>query len=234
MRMIAIVVKGPLNGVRILDLTHVWAGPLATRTLSDLGADTVKIERSYGRGPAQVSVSPIAGWIGGEPGPEPWNAQATFVKLARNARSVCLDLKHNHGREVFLRLVAVADVVIENFSARAMPALDLGFEALKQANPKIIYVTMPGYGAHGPYRDWVAFGPTVEAMSGLTNVMGYSAQEPRNTAMAVMDPIAGVAATGAVVTALRQRDETQDAQLVEMSLHEVRSLADRSSTWKRC
>ncbi len=211
---------GPLRGIRILDLTHIWAGPLGTRVLSDLGAEIVKIERSLGRGPRKVVDSPISGWIGGEPGEDPWNNKSAFVKLARNCQSVSLDLKSPGGRETFLQLVAVADVVIENFSAGAMPALDLAYEALKAANPRIIYVTMPGYGKYGPYRDWVAFGTTVEPMSGLTNVMGYSKQEPRNTAMALPDPIAGISATAAVVTALRRREETGQGAFVEMSLFE--------------
>ena len=98
--------------------------------------------------------------------------------------------------------------------------MDLDYKALRAANPRIIYVTMPGYGTYGPYRDWVAFGTTVEPMSGLTNVMGYSKDEPRSTAMAIPDPIAGISATAAVVTALRRREETGKGAFVEMSLHE--------------
>jgi len=213
-------VNGPLNGVRILDLTHVWAGPLATRILSDLGAEVVKIERALGRGPRVASIEPIAGWIGGQPGAEPWNNNAAFVKLARNAQSVSLDLKQKQGRDLFLQLVAVADVVIENFSARAMPAMDLGYEVLRAHNPKIIYVTMPGYGTSGPYKDWVAFGPTVEPMTGLGQMLGYSEDEPRNSAMALMDPIGGTTAVTALLTALRDREQTGKGCYVELSLHE--------------
>ena len=212
--------NGPLNGVRILDLTHVWAGPLATRVLADLGAEVVKIERALGRGLATPVAEPIAGWIGGEPGKEPWNANASIVKLARNSQSVCLDLKHPDGKACFLELVSVADIVIENFSARAMPALGLSIETLRTANPNIIYLTMPGYGASGPYRDWVAFGPSVEPMSGITNVMGYSPDEPRNTAMALIDPTSGISATAAILTALRYRQQHLSGAKVEMSLHE--------------
>ena len=212
---------GPLNGVRVLDLTHVWAGPLGTRILGDLGATVVKIEAPFGRGPREYKGGlPLGGWLGGEPPAEPWNVNAIFVKLQRNKRSVALDLKTDAGRGTFLELVAVADVVIENFSARAMPALGLGYPELAAANPRIVYVAMPGFGASGPYRDRVAFGPTVEPMSGLTAVMGYGPEEPRNTAMALMDPITAVNAAAAVIDALRRRERTGKGSFVEMSLHE--------------
>ena len=213
--------NGPLDGTRILDLTHVWAGPLATRVLADLGAGIVKIESPMGRGPrAYRGGLPIGGWLGGAPPKEPWNTNAVFVKLQRNKQSVAIDLKTAAGRATFLELVREADVVVENFSARAMPDLGLDYEHLAAANPRIIYVAMPGYGKSGPYRERVAFGPTVEPLSGLTNVMGYGPSEPRNTAMALMDPITAVNATAAVVDALRRRERTGRGAYVEMSLHE--------------
>ena len=213
---------GPLRGLRILDLTHVWAGPLATRMLADLGAEVVKIEAPMGRGPRRYRGGlPLGGWLGGAPpADEPWNVNAIFVKLQRNKKSVAVDLKTKAGRAVFLDLVAEADVVMENFSARAMPALGLGYAQLAEANPRIIYVAMPGYGTSGPYRDRVAFGPTVEPMSGLTTVMGYSPEEPRNTAMALMDPITAVNGAAAVLDAVRRRQRTGEGAFVELSLHE--------------
>jgi crotonobetainyl-CoA:carnitine CoA-transferase CaiB-like acyl-CoA transferase len=214
--------KGPLNGVRILDLTHVWAGPLATRMLGDLGAAVVKIEGSRSRGPRDwEGITPLGGWIGGEPGDEPWNTNALFAKLQRNKQSVAIDLKNDAGRAAFIELVAVADVVIENFSARAVPSLGLGYDRLAEGNPRIIYVAMPGYGVSGPYRDRVAFGPIIEPMSGLTHVVGYGPDEPRNTATALPDAVAAVNATAAVVTALRRRERTGRGCFVEMSLHEA-------------
>ena len=212
--------KGPLENVRILDLTHVWAGPLATRILGDLGAQILKVEPPMGRGPQVYPTVPLGGFIGGVPGDEPWNVNAVFVKLMRNKKSLALNLKTETGRSAFLELVAVCDVVIENFSARAMAGLRLDYEHLKQVNPQIIHVAMPGYGLSGPYSERVAFGPTVEPMSGLTSVMGYSADEPRATAMAIPDPTSAVNAAAAVVTALRLREQTGEGQLVEMSLHE--------------
>ncbi len=212
---------GPLRGIRILDLTHVWAGPLATRVLADLGATVVKIEGPLSRGPQNYRGGlSIGGWIGGATPSEPWNLNAVFVKLQRNKRSVAIDLKHHDGRETFLDLAREADVVIENFSARAMPELGLGYDDIAAVNPRIVYVAIPGYGKRGPYQDRVAFGPSVEGLSGLTNVMGYSAAEPRNTAMALMDPITSVNATAAVLDALRRRDRTGKGAYVEMSLHE--------------
>lgn len=214
--------EGPLHGIRILDLTHVWAGPLGTRMLADLGATVVKIEARGSRGPRDFGTAmPLGGWIGGEPGDEPWNVNAIFVKLQRNKQSVSIDLKTDAGRATLLELVKVADVVIENFSARAMPSLDLGYEQLAEANPRIIYLAMPGYGATGPYRDRVAFGPTIEPMSGLTSFIGYGPDAPRNTAMALPDPVAAVNAAAAVVTALRRRERTGQGAFVELSLHEA-------------
>ncbi len=214
------MVSGPLRGVRILDLTHVWAGPLAVRFLADLGADVIKVEAPTGRGPRAFPSVPIGGWLGGEPGDDPWNRNAVFNKLARNRRSLCIDLKQADGRDLFLELVSMADIVVENFSAQAMNSLGLGYDALREANPRIIYLTMPGFGSTGPLSDRVAFGPTVEAMSGFTSMMGYSAEEPRNTAMALMDPVNATHATAALMTALQRRTATGQGCRLEMSLHE--------------
>ncbi|MCR9262056.1 MAG: CoA transferase [Pseudomonadaceae bacterium] len=219
--MVKLPVDGPLNGIKILDLTHVWAGPLAVRFLADLGAEVVKIEAPYGRGSQVFPSQPIGGWLGGEAGEEPWNVNAVFNKLNRNRRSVCLDLKQEQGREILLQLVAVADVIIENFSARAMPAMGLGFEVLKRANPQIIHVCMPGFGASGPYHGRVAFGPIVEPMTGLAKMLGYEEDKPMNTAMALMDPIAATHAASAVVQALRKRQLDGAGGYVELSLYET-------------
>ena len=213
--------NGPLAGVRILDLTHVWAGPLGTRILGDLGAEVVKIESPMGRGPATKPPPGTGIYLGGDAGDDPWNRQGVFVKLNRNKKSIAIDLKTPAGRDTFLDLVGVADVVIENFSARAMTALNLGYESLRAANDQIIYIAMPGYGTTGPYSQWVAFGPSVEPMTGLGAVMGYSPDEPRNSAIALPDAIGGVSGAAAVVTALNRRRETGTGAFVELSLHEA-------------
>ena len=212
--------NGPLSGIRILDLSHVWAGPLAVRFLSDLGAEIVRVEAPFSRGPREFPSQPLGGWLGGEPGDEPWNRNAIFVKLMRNRRSLCIDLKTDAGREIFLQLVAECDVLLENFSSRVMPSLGLDYDTLRARNERLVYVTMPGFGHAGDLKERVAFGPTVEAMSGLTSVFGYGPDEPRNTAMALMDPISAMNAIAGVVTALQEREHTGVGVRVEMSLHE--------------
>ncbi len=193
----------PLKGIRIMDLTHVWAGPLATRILADLGAEVLKLEAGYARGPA---IPPGKGlYPGGHPGDEPWNRQALFNKLNRNKKGLSFDLKEDEGKELFFSLVSRSDIIIENFSATAMERLNLGFEKLSRANPEIIYIAMPGYGAEGPHSDFVAFGPSVEPMTGLAALMGYSDDEPHTSAIALPDAIAGITAAAAAVSALFQR-----------------------------
>jgi crotonobetainyl-CoA:carnitine CoA-transferase CaiB-like acyl-CoA transferase len=200
--------RPPLAGIRILDLTHIWAGPLVTRILGDLGADVIKVERPTGRGPAEIP---------NDPKPRPWNRQALFNKLNRNKRSIALDLKHERGRELFLRLVAKADVVIENFSPRAMPNLGLGHDRLRALNPRLIYVAMPAFGLGGPRRDYIGVGTSIEPSSGLTALMGYSDAEPRITAAGVTDPMAGTVGAGAILDAIERRRQTGEGALIELS-----------------
>ena len=210
---------GPLDGIRIVDMTRIWAGPLATRVLADLGADVIKIEAPAGRGAAVVP--PGRGiYPGGDPGERPWERQGAFNKLNRNKRSVAVDLKADHGKAVFLRLVAEADIVIENFSARAMPSLGLAYEALRAVNDAIIYVAMPAFGGFGPYRDYIGLGPSIEALTGLTAIMGYSEAEPRVTSKAITDAISGTATAAAVMTALERRARTGQGAYVDLSQSE--------------
>ena len=211
-------VPGPLSGVRVLDFTHVWAGPLATRILADLGADVIKVEAPWARG---VASRPQGTTTLVEPADDHWNRQGPTNKLNRNKRGLCLDSKSAAGHGVLLDLVREVDVVIENFSARAMASMGLGWDVLRDANPNVIYVAMPGFGVSGPNRSFVAFGPSVEPMCGLTSVMGYSPEEPRVTAMAVPDPCGGVTAAAAVLTALHRRDQTGRGGFVELALQEA-------------
>ncbi len=211
----------PLTGVRIVDLTRIWSGPLVTRILGDLGADIIKVEAPTGRGPAVIPQSAGGYYPDGGPGDRPWNRQGLFNKLNRNKRGVAIDLKTEEGRDLFLRLVEKSDVVIENFSARAMPSLNLGYETLRQANEKIIYLSMPAFGLDGPYRDYVGLGPSIEPLTGLTAVQGYSRAEPRVTAIAITDPMAGTLAAAALMSALEARRRTGEGAYIDFSQHEA-------------
>lgn len=213
--------KGPLEGIRIIDLTHVWAGPLATRTLADLGAEVIKVEAPMVRGALNAHIIARGMYPHNDPGAEPWNRQAVFNKLNRNKKSLCINLKTDAGRQLLLDMVAQSDVLIENFSAAAMRSLRLDYPVLQEVNPRIIYVAMPGFGTSGPYRNFVAYGPSVEPMCGLTSLMGYNAAELRSTAIALPDAVAGVTATAAVVTALARRAEAGSGGFLDMSMQEA-------------
>ena len=199
--------QGPLAGLVVIELGHSVAAPFAGQILGDLGADVIKVEAPNGRG----SETPTAA------APHPWNAQALFNKLNRNKRSIALDLKQERGREVFRRLVADADVVIENFSPRAMVNLGLGHEQLREINRRLIYVAMPAYGLSGPRRDYIGFGSSIEPSSGLSAVMGYSATEPRSTLTGVTDAMAATLGVGALIEALQRARDTGEGATLELA-----------------
>ena len=201
----------PLAGVRVLDLSRVLAGPLGTMVLGDLGADVVKIERP---GPGDD----LRAW-----GP-PWTADgesAYFVAVNRNKRSVALDLKAADGRAVFERLVAEADVVVENFRAGTLDGLGLGWDALRAINPRLVLVSLTAYGSHGPYRDLPGYDIVVQAMGGLMSVTGEPDGRPMRVGVAIVDVLSGLYLVIAVQAALRERDRTGEGQRVELSLLDV-------------
>ena len=143
-----------------------------------------------------------------------------FNELNRNKRSVCVDMSKPEGRLAFLELVKTADVVLENNSARVMPNFGLGYEDLRAVKPDIIMVSMSGYGASGPHRDWVAYGANIETTSSLTSVTGYPDGQLSRTTLFYADPVSGNSATIAILAALRHRDRTGEGQWVDISLNE--------------
>lgn len=210
----------PLNGVRVVDLTRVWAGPLATRQLADMGAEVIRVEHRDSRGPAEVP--PDSGlrlgiFPGGEWRPDPWNRQAAFNKLNRNKLSVCLDVGKPEGKAVLRDLLAVSDVVIENFSSRVMPNWGLGWETLHELNPRLVYLSMPGFGGSGPYRDFVANGAVIEPHSGLSAFMAYEPEQPYRTQATFSDPLVGVVAAWAAVAALLKREQSGEGCHIDLA-----------------
>ncbi len=208
---------GPLQGIRILEVTTNWAGPVAGRFLADLGSDNIKIE--WATRPATRALI----WPG--PGAGDLQRQAHhrplyFYEMNRNKRGVCIDLAKPDGREAFLELVKTVDVVLENNSARVMPNLGLSYEDLKAVKPDIIMVSMSGYGGDGPHRDWVAYGANIETTSSLTSITGYPDGQLSRTTLFYADPVSGNYAAVAMMAALRHRNRTGEGQWVDMSLNE--------------
>ncbi len=211
-----------LEGVRVLDLSRVWAGPLAARILGDLGADVIRVEATWSRG-QQAVIADYAARTGrypnGQAGERPWNREGMFNKFNRNKRAITLQLDTPAGKAIFERLVRKADVVLENYSPRVMPQLGLGYERLSQLNPGIIYIGMPGFGWTGPARDWVALGTMIEPAAGLSSLMGYADGGPYKSGVAWADPVAALHAAAAITIALwdRAADPEQRGQAIELA-----------------
>jgi crotonobetainyl-CoA:carnitine CoA-transferase CaiB-like acyl-CoA transferase len=209
-----------LQGIRILDLTRVWSGPLAVRILTDLGAEAIRIESRGQRGPAAVpdwQVKRSGFYPNDERGERGWNRNAFINEMNRNKLGVTLELNRPEGVEIFRRLVAISDVVIENYSPRVLGNLGIDYAHLRAMRPDIILVSMPGYGLSGPYRDRVAYGTTLEPEAGLSCLMGYPDRGPQRLGVAYPDPVAGIHAAGAVLLALWHRRCTGEGQHVELA-----------------
>ena len=198
----------PLDGVRVIDLTRVWAGPLATMILADLGADVVMVEAPWARGGPtidQASVRATAYYPDNDPGDQHWNRIGFVNKYSLGKRSIALDLSESVGREALERLIGGADVLIENYSPRVMPQLGLDEARLAEIRPDLIYVTMPGYGRSGPDRERIAYGPVIDSHAGLSMLMGYPGEKGRSAGVAWPDPVAGMHAAAATVVAVLER-----------------------------
>jgi crotonobetainyl-CoA:carnitine CoA-transferase CaiB-like acyl-CoA transferase len=196
----------PLAGVRVVDLSRVLAGPYATMTLADLGADVVKIEHPAGGDETRTWGPPFAG---GE--------SAYFLSINRGKRSVALDLKDREGRGLALDLCERADVVIENFRPGGAARLGLDYEAVRNRRPDVVYCTISGFGAREP-RDRAGYDFTVQAESGLMAITGEPDGEPMKVGVAIVDVLAGLNAATAILAALRRRDLTGEGDRVEVSL----------------
>ncbi len=200
--------RRPLNGLRVLDLTRVWAGPLAARILSELGADVVMVEARWARTPEVMPDSYVQAshfFPDDDQFPHPWNRHGFINKFALTKRSVGLDISTTEGQDVLARLIANADVLIENYSPRVMPNLGFSEDRLREINPDLLYVTMPGYGRTGPAKDYSAYGPVLDSHAGLSSLMGYPDIGSWKCGIAWPDPVAGIHAAFAVLAALWER-----------------------------
>jgi crotonobetainyl-CoA:carnitine CoA-transferase CaiB-like acyl-CoA transferase len=204
----------PLEGVRVVDLTAFWAGPAATHLLAAFGADVVKVEsiqRPDGIRYSGGMRKDVDDW---------WEYGWVFHAMNTNKRSVTLDLGSDEGRRLFTDLVADADVVIENFSARVMDHFGLTADALLAVNPRLVMARMPAFGLDGPWRDRVGFAPTMEQIAGLAWVTGLP-DGPPVPPRGACDPLAGVHAAFVVLAALNFAERTGNGQLVELPMIET-------------
>lgn len=206
----------PLAGVRVLDMTVAVAGPVATLLLGALGAEVLRIETPWARPRNPTSALPAPA----DAPDEPWNREARLNELANSKRSVALNLALPEGRAVFLDLVDVSDIVIENYSPRVMGNFNLGWEVLHARNPRLIYVRMPAFGASGPWRDRISYGPGIDAMSGLSWLTGYRGGPPLKPGNFYCDQNAGLHAASAALAALRARERDGVGQTVELAMLE--------------
>jgi crotonobetainyl-CoA:carnitine CoA-transferase CaiB-like acyl-CoA transferase len=203
---------GALRGVRIVDLSMGWAGPLACRHMADMGADVIKVE-SCERFDWWRSWEATREWIESD-GAEKSTA---FNTVNRNKRDITLDLEHPEGRELLLRLVATANAVVENYSGGVLPKLELGYDAFRKVNENVILLSMPAFGSTGPWREFRAYGSTVEQASGLPHLNGLEDDPPTMQHVALGDPVGGLTGAAALLVALRHQARTGDGQLVDLS-----------------
>jgi CoA:oxalate CoA-transferase len=198
--------SGPLEGIKILDLTWVLSGPFATMVLGDLGAEVIKIER------------PNVGDIGRGNGPHVNGVSTYFLSLNRGKKSLILNLASEQGRDIFLKLVKHVDVVVENFVPGTMEKFGLDYETVKQHNPRLIYASCSGFGQTGPYAGKPAFDVIVQAMGGILSVTGEPGGPPIRPGVSLGDITAGLFLCIAILSALQERHRSGEGQMIDISM----------------
>ena len=216
-----------LAGVRIVDLSQVFAGPYATKLLADMGAEVIRIECAArsGRGGSLPRMQPGgdfgASFPDGDTGERSYNRFAYYNEVNRNKYAITLDLSRPLGTATFKRLVAISDVVVENFSPRVMRNFGLDYTALRETNPQIIMISISGYGQDGPYHDCVAYGEGIESMSGMSKLTTYRSGTPLKPGVAYADATAGLHTAFAIMAALRYRRLKGVGQYIDLSMREA-------------
>jgi crotonobetainyl-CoA:carnitine CoA-transferase CaiB-like acyl-CoA transferase len=196
----------PLEGLKVVDLTRVLAGPFCAMLLGDMGADVIKVEEPTLGDDAR-------GW---EPNVGDWSAY--FLGVNRSKRSLALDIKRPECAAVLRKLLSTADVVVENFKSGSLDKMGFGYEAMHALNPRLVYCSISGYGRTGPRRHLPGYDPVVQAESGFMDITGTPEGPPVRTGIATSDYLAGLYAFAGILLALRARDRTGQGQLVDIAL----------------
>ncbi|WP_423798593.1 CaiB/BaiF CoA transferase family protein [Neobacillus sp. SAB-20_R2A] len=196
----------PLDGIKVLDLSWVFSAPYATLILQDLGAEVVKVERP-GAGDRSRSIPPFKGDVSGY-----------FYMLNRGKKSISLNMKSDEGKKIFLELAKEFDVIVENFVAGTVDKLGIGYEAVKEVNPKIIYASLNGFGSDGPYSHLPCIDGIAQAMGGLMSQNGLEGGKPLKTGPAVADSLSGIYLTVGILSAIIERNKTGKGQRIEVSM----------------
>jgi len=199
----------PLEGVKVLDLSRVLAGPWATMSLADLGAEVWKIENIAGGDDTRAWATPN------------YKGVSTYYLCAnRGKQSLAVDLKHPEGREIVRKLAAEADIVVENFRAGTVDRLGIGYDELSRINPRLVYCSISGYGQTGPEADRPGYDFVMQAESGLMSITGDVDGGPMRVGVAITDIVAGMVATQSILAALLQARATGKGQLIDVALLE--------------
>lgn len=200
----------PLQGVRVIEMGQLIAGPFASKTLGDFGADVIKIEPPAGG-------DPLRNWRLMKEGTSVW-----WQVQSRNKRSVALDLRSEEGQEIARKLIAEADVLVENFRPGTLEAWGMGYEVLSKLNPGLVMLRISGYGQSGPYRDLPGFGMIGEAMGGLRHLTGEPGRVPVRCGVSIGDTLAALHGVIGVLAALRHREVNGgQGQVIDVALHEA-------------
>ena len=206
----------PLSGIRVIDLTQVFAGPTCTRILADLGADVIRFES-----PNRLDVTRSLITTDNDGLDHHWLRASYYTIRNTNKREMVLDLAKDEARDIVRKLIAGADVVAESFTPRVMENFGLGYEALTRINPDIIMISLSGYGQDGPQRDFAGYGMGLEPASGIASITGYPGGPPMRSGLSFTDPYSGFLGAGAVLTALAYRQRTGKGQYIDLSEQEA-------------
>ena len=201
----------PLEGIRVADFSHVMAGPYASHLLRLLGAEVIKVEPP-GRGDAMRNYGKDRRYDGMAP---------AFIGVNAGKKSVVLDLKQPFGREAARRLIARADVVLENFRPGVMKKFGLDYAAVRELQPRIVYCSVSGYGQSGPRRDWPAIDNIVQATSGMMMLGGSEGEDPERIGFPVVDTLTGQTAALAILTALLKRERTGVGEFIDVAMFDA-------------